>query len=128
MNPCPLSMASAGCLDLNLCNSMQQVMLYIELLIGHPILWMKKVGPCNHVSRMRSRYAILQALRIQENDGWQRLPLRPTKSLLSVSLERLELGSRPYHMACDLWNKNLSYVLPNLLHFIRCVVLSVQLI
>ena len=52
-------------------------------------------------------------------DSRQYLPLRATKTFLSVSIERLEPGSRPHSMACSLWHKNFTSILPNLLHFIR---------
>lgn len=51
----------------------------------------------------------------------QRVPLRATKTLLSVSVERLEPCSPPHNMACELWQKKLPLILPNLLHFIRHV-------
>ena len=49
----------------------------------------------------------------------QYLPLRATKTLLSVSLERLEPASKMYRVANALWHNNLAYILPNLLHFLR---------
>ncbi|KAL6721197.1 karyopherin [Lecanora helva] len=57
---------------------------------------------------------------LQENlqralDG---LPLRATKAIMSVSIERLEESSEPFKMACKLWQKNIPFILPNLLQFI----------
>lgn len=49
----------------------------------------------------------------------QALPLRATKTVMSVSVERLEQGSQPYDMACRLWHKNIPLILPNVLQFIR---------
>lgn len=46
------------------------------------------------------------------------LPLRATKSIMSVSIERLEETSQPFTMACKLWHKNIPLILPNLLQFI----------
>ena len=46
------------------------------------------------------------------------LPLRATKSIMSVSIERLEESSQPFMMACAIWHKNIPRILPNLLLFI----------
>ena len=45
-------------------------------------------------------------------------PLRSTKTMLSVSIEKLETGSPQYEMACRLWRSNIPAILPNLLKFI----------
>lgn len=47
------------------------------------------------------------------------LPLRATKTILSVSTEKLEPNSRTYTMACELWRKQIPSILPNLLQLIR---------
>lgn len=46
------------------------------------------------------------------------LPLRATKTIFSVSVERLEETSEAFSMACEVWQKNMSVILPNLLRFI----------
>ncbi len=46
------------------------------------------------------------------------LPLRATKTILSVSVERLEETSETFSMACEVWQKNIPVLLPNLLRFI----------
>ncbi len=51
----------------------------------------------------------------------QNLPLRAAKTFLSVSVEKLDVGSRAYNMACELWQKKIPLILPNLLLFIRRV-------
>lgn len=51
-------------------------------------------------------------------DSLDALPLRATKTIMSVSVERLEEKSQPFEMACRLWHKNLPLILPNLLQFI----------
>jgi len=48
----------------------------------------------------------------------ERLPLRATKTLLSVSTEKVEPGSRTFDMACNLWRRTIPQILPNLLRFI----------
>ncbi|KAK4696105.1 exportin-5, partial [Lecanoromycetidae sp. Uapishka_2] len=58
---------------------------------------------------------ILQA---QMQNALDALPLRATKTIMSVSVERLEEKSQPFEMACRLWHKNLPLILPNLLQFI----------
>ena len=59
-----------------------------------------------------------RALQLHMQNSLERLPLRATKTILSVSVEKLEPGSRPYNMACGLWQSNIPLILPNLLHFI----------
>ena len=59
-----------------------------------------------------------KALQLHMQTSLERLPLRATKTILSVSVEKLEPGSRPYDMACALWQRNIPLILPNLLHFI----------
>ena len=49
----------------------------------------------------------------------QRLPLRATKSHLSVTIEKLDSTSRPYVQACALWSGILPLILPNLLQLTR---------
>ena len=46
------------------------------------------------------------------------LPLRATKTMMSVSVERLDDSSQAFKMACGLWHKNMPSIIPNLLHFI----------
>ncbi|CAD6571764.1 MAG: hypothetical protein ASARMPREDX12_004682 [Alectoria sarmentosa] len=59
-----------------------------------------------------------KALQIHMQNALDILPLRATKTVMSVSVERLEQGSQPYDMACRLWHKNIPLILPNLLQFI----------
>lgn len=59
-----------------------------------------------------------KALQIHMQNALDALPLRATKTVMSVSVERLEQGSEPYDMACRLWHKNIPLILPNVLHFI----------
>ncbi|KAF6219395.1 hypothetical protein HO133_005221 [Letharia lupina] len=59
-----------------------------------------------------------KALQIQMQNALDALPLRATKTVMNISVERLEQGSQPYDMACRLWHKNIPLILPNLLKFI----------
>ena len=59
-----------------------------------------------------------KAIQSQMHNALEDLPLRATKTILSVSTERVEPGSRAYDMACALWQKNIALILPNLLRFI----------
>lgn len=59
-----------------------------------------------------------KALQVNMQNALDVLPLRATKTVMSVSVERLEHGSQPYDMACRLWHKNIPLILPNLLQFI----------
>ena len=46
------------------------------------------------------------------------LPLRATKTMMSVSVERLEDTSQAYQVACKLWHMHMPSIIPNLLQFI----------
>lgn len=59
-----------------------------------------------------------RTLQMHMQNALERLPLRATKTLLSVSTEKVEPGSRTYEMACNLWRRNMPQILPNLLRFI----------
>ncbi|KAL8737698.1 MAG: hypothetical protein Q9181_001416 [Wetmoreana brouardii] len=59
-----------------------------------------------------------KALQAQMHHAVDRLPLRTTKTFLSVSVEKLEQHSPPHKMACLLWEKNIPLILPNLLRSI----------
>lgn len=55
----------------------------------------------------------------------QMLPLRPTKSFLSYSVEKLEKSSQPFQASYRLWNNEaFQAILPDLLQFLRCVFLQ----
>lgn len=49
------------------------------------------------------------------------LPLRPTKSFLGCSTERIEKDSAPYEVSCMLWHDAVPIILPDLLKFLRYV-------
>ncbi len=59
-----------------------------------------------------------KALQRHMQSALDALPMRATKTILSVSVERLEENSQPFDMACRLWHKKLPLILPNLLQFI----------
>ena len=59
-----------------------------------------------------------KALQNQMQSALDALPLRATKSIMSVSVERLEESSQPFGIACKLWHKNIPMILPTLLQFI----------
>ena len=59
-----------------------------------------------------------QAFQDRMQEALSMLPLRSTKIILSVSIEKLEPGSQQYNMASRLWQRNMPMVLPNLLKFI----------
>lgn len=59
-----------------------------------------------------------KALQKQMQNALEYLPLRATKTILHVSLERVEPGSGVYEMACELWQNSMPLILPNLLQFI----------
>ena len=57
-------------------------------------------------------------LQEQMQNALDSLPLRATKSFMSVSVERLEETSQPFKIASSLWCRNIPLILPNLLQFI----------
>jgi len=59
-----------------------------------------------------------RTLQTRMQNALERLPLRATKTLLSVSTEKVEPGSRTFDMACNLWRRSIPQILPNLLRFI----------
>ena len=59
-----------------------------------------------------------KTLQAHMHNALEQLPLRATKIVLSVSIERLDLSSAPFAMARRLWQRNIPLILPNLLHFI----------
>ena len=59
-----------------------------------------------------------KTLQLNMQNALDKLPMRATKTIMSVSVERLEEKSQAFAMACRLWHKNLPLILPNLLQFI----------
>ena len=59
-----------------------------------------------------------KALQLQITNAIDILPLRATKQLMSVSVEKTMKKSQPYDMACRLWHDKLALILPNLLRLI----------
>ena len=57
-------------------------------------------------------------LQAQMQAALESLPLRPTKHVMGVSVEKLERDTQPYDMAYRLWQKYLPILLPNVLAFI----------
>ena len=54
----------------------------------------------------------------QMQQALEHLPLRATKTMLTVSFEKMEPDSRPHEMACRLWQKSVPLILPNLIQSI----------
>ncbi|KAL8862471.1 MAG: hypothetical protein Q9178_000968 [Gyalolechia marmorata] len=59
-----------------------------------------------------------KALQMRMQHALDRLPLRATKTFLSVSVEKLEPNSAAHEMAGRLWEKHIPMILPNLLRMI----------
>lgn len=51
----------------------------------------------------------------------QTLPLRPTKSFLAFSVERLDKSSPAFQASCALWQEGFSNILGDLLQYLKCV-------
>jgi len=50
----------------------------------------------------------------------QALPLRPTKSFLAFSVERLDKSSAAFQASYALWREGYSNILADLLEYLRC--------
>ena len=59
------------------------------------------------------------AIRDEGAERYSQLPLRLTKTLLAVSVDKSVRGTQPYQIACDLWSPVIPVVLPNLLQLIN---------
>ena len=59
-----------------------------------------------------------KALQLQITNALDTLPLRATKQLMSVSVEKTSKNTQPYEMARRLWHDKLAIILPNLLQLI----------
>ena len=58
------------------------------------------------------------AIRNEMNEKYARLPLRHTKTVLGVSVDKVAQDSQPYQVARELWSPVIPVVLPNVLHLI----------
>ncbi|KAF6810057.1 nuclear import and export protein [Colletotrichum musicola] len=58
------------------------------------------------------------ALQNELEERQKMLPLRPTKSFLSFSVEKLEKSSAPFQISYRLWNDTFPVILPDLLQFL----------
>ncbi|KAL9125608.1 MAG: hypothetical protein Q9217_005205 [Psora testacea] len=59
-----------------------------------------------------------KSIQTQMQTAIDSLPLRPTKHLMGVSVEKLERDTQPYEIACHLWQKYIPVLLPTVLAFI----------
>jgi exportin-5 len=58
------------------------------------------------------------AIRDEGTERYSQLPLRLTKTLLAVSVDKSVKGTQPYQIACALWSPVIPVVLPNLLRLV----------
>ncbi|KAF3806160.1 Protein MSN5 [Colletotrichum gloeosporioides] len=58
------------------------------------------------------------ALQSELEERQKVLPLRPTKSFLSFSVEKLDKSSAPFQISYRLWNDSFPIILPDLLQFL----------
>ncbi|KAI1959374.1 karyopherin [Ophidiomyces ophidiicola] len=54
----------------------------------------------------------------QMNSRFQRIPLRNTKTMLSVTTEKLKPMDPPYKLTCELWKDMIPFILPSLLQLV----------
>lgn len=59
-----------------------------------------------------------QALQAELEERQTVLPLRPTKSFLSCSVDKVEWRTLAYHTSCELWQDGVPVILPQLLNFL----------
>ncbi|KAI1478565.1 ARM repeat-containing protein [Daldinia eschscholtzii] len=59
-----------------------------------------------------------QALQAELEERQTVLPLRPTKSFLTCSADKVEKGTDPYQVSCALWQDGFPIILPQLLNFL----------
>ncbi|KAI0121639.1 armadillo-type protein [Xylariales sp. AK1849] len=59
-----------------------------------------------------------KALQAELEERQAALPLRPTKSLLTASVEKIDKNTVAYQTACDLWQDGFPIILPELLQFL----------
>lgn len=59
------------------------------------------------------------AIRDEVTERYLQLPLRLSKTLLGVSVDKLSKESQPYRLACELWSPIIPIVLPNLLQLVN---------
>lgn len=60
-----------------------------------------------------------QALQIELEECQTVLPLRPTKSFLTCSVDKVDKDSDPYQVSCALWQDGFPAILPELLNFLN---------
>ncbi|KAI1848332.1 hypothetical protein JX265_008887 [Neoarthrinium moseri] len=59
-----------------------------------------------------------KALQNELEERQAALPLRPTKSILTASVEKIDKNTVPYATACDIWSDAFPLILPDLLKFL----------
>ncbi|KAI1105441.1 ARM repeat-containing protein [Jackrogersella minutella] len=60
-----------------------------------------------------------QALQAELEERQTLLPLRPTKSFLTCSVDKVDKDSGPYQVSCALWQDGFPIILPELLNFLN---------
>ncbi|OHF04378.1 hypothetical protein CORC01_00230 [Colletotrichum orchidophilum] len=80
-------------------------------LMSHRVHEVKEWGSCE----LDAEGLALQA---ELEERQKMLPLRPTKSFLSFSVEKLEKTSTPFQTSYQLWNASFPLILPDLLQFL----------
>lgn len=60
-----------------------------------------------------------QALQAELEERQTVLPLRPTKSFLTCSVDKVEKDTDPYQVSCALWQDGFAAILPELLNFLN---------
>ncbi|KAI1371018.1 ARM repeat-containing protein [Hypoxylon crocopeplum] len=60
-----------------------------------------------------------QALQAELEERQTVLPLRPTKSFLTCSVDKVDKDTNPYQVSCALWQDGFPVILPELLNFLN---------
>ncbi|KFX88826.1 hypothetical protein O988_08891 [Pseudogymnoascus sp. VKM F-3808] len=58
------------------------------------------------------------AIQTELTERLKTLPLRPTKSFLGCSTDKIDKGTEPYNTTCSLWHDSVPLMLPGLLKFL----------
>ncbi|OTA99490.1 hypothetical protein M426DRAFT_325087 [Hypoxylon sp. CI-4A] len=58
-------------------------------------------------------------LQAELEENQQNLPLRPTKSFLTCSVDKVEKDTDPYQLSCAIWQDGFPIILPALLNFLK---------
>ncbi|RMJ25119.1 hypothetical protein PHISP_04018 [Aspergillus sp. HF37] len=100
-----------------MCSSFEGFCILLGLQDVGPYLQMKEA---RNIEDWSSTPLDPQGRRVQEEmtKKFQGLPLRGTKTMLSVSTDKLVKNEPAYELACKIWHENIPIILPSLLQLV----------